>query len=117
MVFDSGQLNNKIDMTLLKRAVDEKLIDLEALEQTIEMNERKKYLAMHNRKIFLGSDGFWHTEFDDKSKKSGRKSCKAKERKALEAKIVKFYKDRIHEPTFDDVFEAWINKKFVIAKF
>ena len=96
---------------MLNYAFENGIIDINTLQMQIEMNERKKYLEMHKNKVWQGSNGYYYTKVEDKSKKDGRRTIKKKTVQELEDEIVNHYRNTESEPTIDDVFKKWLEQK------
>lgn len=78
------------------------------------MNERKKYLEQHEYKIWQGKDGGWYTYLPDIEKKRilKRKSTY----KGVEDAVVEYYKGQENNPTVNEVFQEWNDRKLEIGK-
>jgi integrase len=98
---------------LLCYALENGIIDMEAIQKQFTMNERKKYLEMHNEhyKTWLGSDGQYYTYLPDDTKKEKRKKVKRNSSKDLDDAIISYYKSKENEPLVGAVFQAWITEK------
>ena len=96
---------------MLQYAIESGIIDINTLQTQIEMNERKKYLEMHQNKVWKGSNGYYYTKVEDRSKKDGRRMIKKKTFQEMEDEIVEHYKSLENEPTIEYVFQNWIEKK------
>ena len=96
---------------ILNYALSNGIIDITHIQQQIEMNEREKYLKMHENKVWQASDGKWKTYLLDDMACDGRRMIKAKDRKALDDKIIKHYKALENEPYIDMVFDEWNNQR------
>ena len=96
---------------ILNYALSNGIIDITHIQQQIEMNEREKYLKMHENKVWQASDGKWKTHLPDDMACDGRRMIKAKDRKALDDKIIKYYKALENEPYIDMVFNEWNNQR------
>ena len=99
------------DKEILNYALSNGIIDITHIQQQIEMNEREKYLKMHENKVWQASDGKWKTHLPDNMACDGRRMIKAKDRKALDDKIIKHYKALENEPYIDMVFNEWNNQR------
>ena len=93
---------------MLNFALESGMIDLDTIQMQIEMNERKKYLEMHNYKVWQGKNGYWYTKTDEIG---GKKLRKRKTKKEIEDLIVSLYKEKVTEPTVNDVFWLWVTEK------
>lgn len=97
-----------LESEILKKALEDGIIDLPTIIKQVEMKERKKYLNAHKSKIWE-SCGYWFTYLP---KEEGSRLVKRKSREALEDVIVDFYKaDKSVEPYINDVFYMWLSKK------
>ena len=83
------------------------IADIEAIR---EMEERKRLLKQHNHKIWE-KGGKYYTYLPDSTKGRGVRLCKRNTEDALEDAIVNFYKDYREEPTIEDVFNEWNDKR------
>ena len=99
------------DSDLLKFAVENGIIDMKAVQEQINMNERKKYLDGHKFRKWKGSGGKYYTYLPDKTSESGRKLLKRSTLESLEDGIVDYYKEHENQPTFHEVFDAWVEQK------
>lgn len=96
---------------LLRRAVENGMIDLYSVQQAMEKKERENYLAQHMCKVWQGSNGLWYTYLPDEKSKKGRKQVKKTTESKVHDAIVDYYKSKKEEPTIDSVFYGWINQK------
>lgn len=96
---------------LLKYAVENGILDLPNIKEQINMNERKKYLEKHTNNIWQGSDGKYYTYLPDETKPKKRVLCKRKTREEIEDAIIAFWKEREENPTVEEVFKEWNNRK------
>lgn len=96
---------------MLQFALENGIIDIDTIQTQIEMNERKKYLNLHKNEIWKGKDGKYRTYLIDEEAKSGRRQVVRKTKKEIENVIIKFYKSKNPEPTVEDIFLKWINRK------
>ena len=92
---------------ILKFAVENGIIDVDAIRKQIDMNERQKLLAKHTYEIWKGKkNNKWYTYLPDKEK--GRVQKERSTRKEIEDCIVEFYKDDLY---LQDVYFQWISNK------
>lgn len=76
----------------------------------IEEMKRKELLAMHDISIWQGKDGRWRTYIRDKT--TGKRKMIAKStRKGIEDVLCDYYRDMVNDPSVEDVFADWIEKK------
>ena len=94
---------------LLKYAIESGMLDLSYVQEKIEMNKRKELLEKHPYKIWEGKNGKWYTYIPDEEK--GRVQKERKSKSAIENFIVEFWKEKLDNPTIEQVFEEWILKK------
>lgn len=93
---------------ILKKALEDGILNIDTIQAEVKMNERKKYLEMHKGKIWQSTDKKWYTYV---TSASGKKLIKRKTKDELDDAIINFYKETINEPTLQDVFEWWISEK------
>jgi hypothetical protein len=96
---------------MLNFALESGMIDIDTIQMQIEMNERKKYLEMHKYEVFLGTDGNYHTSLPDDTKKNKRRAVKRKTKESIEDAIVEHYKSSENEPSLEQLFYMWVEKK------
>ena len=101
--------DNKRDVLLY--ALENGMIDIDAIQQDIELNKRKKYLEKHTTGIWQGKNGSYYTYLPDEKAKNGRKLVKKTSRKSVEDVIVDYYKAMETEPYIGDVFRAWAGER------
>lgn len=99
---------------LLQFALDNGMIDLDTIQKQIEMNERKKYLEMHPFSIWEDKQGTWHTYLPDKEK--GRIHKKRKTEKEIQNIVIDYWKCESDNPTIDDVFNEWNDRRLELQK-
>lgn len=96
------------DKQILNFALENGIIDLGTIQKQIEMNERKKYLNMHDSDIWLASDGRYKTYIFHQGQ---RRIVAKKDRKSVEDAVIEHYKSVESEPTLNDTFYLWANRK------
>ena len=99
------------DRELLLYALDNGMIDIDAIQQNILLNKRKKYLEKHTAGIWQGKNGCYYTYLPDEKAKNGRKLVKKTSMKAVEDAIVDCYKAMETEPYIGSVFHSWIDER------
>lgn len=99
---------------LLKYAMAEGIIDLSSVRKQLEMAKREEYLAKHEYKIWQGNDGKWRTYIPDKEKT--RRLVKKSTRRDIEDVIIAYYKQEIENPTIDEVFTEWNDRRLALKK-
>jgi len=97
------------DEKLLRYLADNGIIDLSDACVLYEMDKRKEILKNHGSKIWQGKNGRWYTYL--LNERGERKQVTRKTRKALEDVIVSYAKEQAENPTLDDIFREWIEKK------
>lgn len=75
------------------------------------MNKRKELLKKHVYAISQGKDGKCRTYLPDKDNKSGRKMIKRNTQESLEDVIVSYWKAEEENPTVEDIFVEWADRK------
>lgn len=99
------------DKELLQYAIDNGIINTDAICQQIQLNERKRYLDQHEWKIWQGTDGKFYTYVLDPKSVRGRKLIKRKDRSSLEDELVHIYKQIDEEPYIGEVYHGWLDRK------
>jgi len=98
-----------LDTELLKKAIEDGIVDLPTLQLQIEMNERKKYLEKHEFRVWQGKDGHWYTYLPDGTKE--RRLIRKTKKSSVEDAIIEYYRTEEYNPTVEDVFEQCISEK------
>lgn len=82
--------------------------DLENLEARIEVQKREQLLSQHNYSIWQGRNGSWYTKLpvDDKLK-----LIRKKDKLSIEEIIINFYKEKLENPTINELFFQWLNER------
>lgn len=86
------------------------IIDIRQLQADIERMKRKEYLDSHPYSIYE-SKGIWYTYVATPDAKAKRRKIKRRSREALEDELVRIYKERVDEPTFQECFKRWSQEK------
>lgn len=98
----------------LKYLVEHGIIDLSHVKQQIEMDKRQKLLANHPYAIWYGARNYWYTNVLNPEHK--RVQIKRRTREQLEKAIVDHYIAAEEDPTFDDVFYDWNERRLALGK-
>ena len=99
---------------MLQFIFDNGMIDESTIQEKMEMNERKKFLEKHPYKIWEGKDGKWYTYLPCEGNK--RKQIKRKTEKDLKEVVIDFWKEELENPTVDEVFQEWNDRKLELKK-
>ena len=99
---------------ILKYAIEHGMINVSCIEEQINMNKRKELLEKHPYKIWKGSDGKYHTYLPDEDKK--RVPRKRNTQKEIEDLIVEFWKEKQENPTVEEVFNEWNDRRVRLKK-
>lgn len=102
------------DRELLKYALEHDMIDMSYVQEQINMSKRKELLEKHPYKIWNGKDGKWYTYLPDDEK--GRLLKKRSSEKDIEDIVIDYWKKQIENPTFEDVFNEWNNRRLELKK-
>lgn len=78
------------------------------------MNRRKELLKKHPYKIWQGTDGYWNTYLPDR--KRGRIRKKKRTQRDIEDLVIEYYKAEEENPTLEEVFLEWINRRVELGK-
>lgn len=98
---------------LLKYAIDNGMIDLSYVQEQIEMSKRKELLEKHPYKIWEGKDGKWYTYLPDRE---GRKLKKRTTQKSIEDEVIEYWKTKLENPTIEEVFHEWNDRRLELKK-
>lgn len=98
----------------MKYAIENGMIDVSYIQKIIEMNKRKELLEKHGNKIWQGKDGKWYTYLPDEEK--GRVLKKRNTREEIEDVIVSYWKEQMENPTIEEVFEEWNDRRLELKK-
>ena len=99
---------------LLKYALEHGMINMSDVQEQVEMNKREEILRKHPYSIWLGKDGNWHTYLPDKEK--GRIPRKRSTKKELEQLVIGYWKERLDNPTVDEIFDIWNTERYEKGK-
>lgn len=102
------------DDELLNNALSRGIINVEELETRIHDMEKQEALKKHKYEIYQNNKGKWLTNFPDKEKGRIRKERNTKEE--IEELVYEFYKDAEENPTIDEVFKEWNDRKLSLGK-
>lgn len=99
---------------LLQFAVSNGMLDIENVERMLDMEKRNNYIKKHTQKTWQSKDGYWRTYL--LYGKKGRTLIKKKTREALDEAIIEFYKALEENPTVEDVFTEWNDRRLALGK-
>jgi integrase len=99
---------------LLQLAIEHGKITKEELSAYVEMKEKAKYLQMHKYTLWEGQNGRWYTYLPTPD--GGRRLIKKSTKNKIEAEIVAYWRGEIENPTIDEVFEEWNNRRLELKK-
>lgn len=102
------------DAELLKYAVEHGMIDTALVQEKVEMQKRKEILEKHPYKVYQGNDGKWYTYFPDDEK--GRVKKKRNTKDDIEDLIFDYWKEKLENPTVEEVFTEWIDNKIQLKE-
>lgn len=86
------------------------IISLESIEELIKMREKQLYLEKHNNKIWQGKNKKWYTYVGD------RKLIKRTSLVDLENAICEYYYNIEENPSFEELFYIWLDRKVKIGE-
>lgn len=103
------------EQELLKYAIESGMIDLQHLQAEIDMKERKQYLNQHPYSIWQGkNDNKFYTYLPDDKKK--RILVKRNTEEAIQDIIVDYWKEQELNPTLQEVFDEWNDRRLELKK-
>jgi len=103
-----------LDPTILNFALQNGIINVDAVRQCYEMNERKKFLEMHPYSIWEGKDGKWRTYLPDDIE--GRKLKKKTTQSGIEQLVIDYWKSKEQKITIESVFNEWNDRRLECQK-
>ena len=90
-------------------ATESGIIDYNSLQARLEEMRKKELLKMHQFKVWETGSGKFKTYLPDEEK--GRVLIQAQSREKIEQRIIEFYRIEVEDPSVDQVFKKWIEKK------
>ena len=87
------------------------LLDMPKIMQDVEQKKLEACLEQHKYAIWINKKGDYCTYLPDSTKKYKRRLIKRKSRERLLQTVSEFYEEQKSNPTVDEVFEEWIEKK------
>lgn len=98
----------------LQYLVEHGMIDLSQIRQDIEVEKGKRYLENHPFRIWYGARDYWYSYLPDNRK--GRTQIKRKSKTDLEKLIIDYWKEADRNPTFDDLFDEWNDRRLQLGQ-
>ena len=92
------------------------MINFSDVQNSMEEMKRNQLLEKHPYKIWEGNDGKWRTYLPDDSKKDGRRMIKRNNLKDVENAVIKYVKIQTENPTVEDVFHEWNDRRAELGK-
>lgn len=99
---------------LLQYALEHDMIDMSYVQEQVNMIKRKELLEKHPYKIWQGKDDKWYTYLPDEEK--GRLLKKRKTEKEIEDIIIEYWKKQLENPTIEEVFNEWNDRRLELKK-
>lgn len=99
---------------VLKFGIENGMIDLSRIQDQMEMSRRNDLLKEHPYKVWQGKNEKWYTYLPDKE--NGRKLIKKATREAVEDTIVAYWKADMENPTIEEVFTEWNDRRLELKK-
>lgn len=93
----------------MRYAIEHDMIDMAYMQEKVKMSQRNELLKCHKNKIWQGKDGRWYTRFTDEL--GNRLLRSRKTRAELEDLICTLEKKKMDNPTVEECFELWIQRK------
>lgn len=101
---------------ILNFAVAQGIIDIKDMQMQIDMIERKELLSKHPYKIWHGKNDLWYTYVPDEEKSQRRALRKRKTKKEIEDVVVNYWKEKMENPTIDEVFREWNTRRVKLGQ-
>lgn len=89
------------------------MIDIGDVQNSMETMKKEELLKKHPYKIWQGKDGKWYTYIPDGE---GRKLKKRTTKKAIEDDVVEYLKEEMENPTIEEVFHEWNDRRLELNK-
>lgn len=89
------------------------MVNISDVQNSIEAMKREEVLKKHPYKIWEGKDGKWYTYLPDGE---GRKLKKRTTQKAIENEVIQYLKSEIVNPTIEEVFHEWNDRRLELKK-
>lgn len=102
------------DAELLKYAIENGMLDTALVQERIEMQRRKELLEKHPYSVYQGTDNKWYTYLPDEERGRIRKKRNSKEE--IENVVIKYWKEKLDNPTVENVFLEWVNNKLELKE-
>lgn len=95
--------------------IDGGMIDASQVHDYADMMRKKKYLDMHPYKIsYIESIKKWYTYLPDDEK--GRVQRKRNTREEIEDIVIKYWEEKLENPTVKEVFDEWNDRRVRLKK-
>lgn len=107
-------MKNRNSDEILQYIASSGMLDIGNVERAIDMQKNKEYLSKHTQKIWQGKDAFWRTYLP--YGKNGRTLIKRKSENSLHNEIISFYRNLEENPTIEDVFSEWNDRRLSLGK-
>lgn len=99
---------------LLKYALENGMIDLQHIQKELIMKKNNELLAKHQYSIWQGKDGKYYTYLPHETK--GRILKKRNTQKEIEQIVIDYQKQQLEDPTIEEVFDEWNDRKLELKK-
>lgn len=98
---------------ILRFIINNGMVNISDVQNSIEAMKREEVLKKHPYKIWEGKDGKWYTYLPDGE---GRKLKKRTTQKAIENEVIQYLKSEIVNPTIEEVFHEWNDRRLELKK-
>lgn len=112
--FEVRGTDNLTQQEILKFICDNDIINVSHIHDQIIMNKRSELLKKHPFKIWEGKNGKWYTYLPDDKK--GRIQISRVNKDDLDDIIVDYWKEELENPTIEDVFNEWNDRRLQLKK-
>lgn len=89
------------------------MVNISDVQNGIEAMKREEVFKKHPYKIWEGKDGKWYTYLPDGE---GRKLKKRTTQKAIENDVIEYWKAKQENPTIEEVFHEWNDRRLELKK-
>lgn len=99
---------------ILRFIINNGIVNISDVQNSIEAMKKKELLEKHPYKIWEGKDGKWRTYLQEKN--GERRMIKRNSLEAIENTIIDYIKKDIENPTVEEVFHEWNDRRAELNK-
>lgn len=111
-----GDIINTDTFEALQYAINAGIINLADVQEKAEEMKKQELLEMNPWEIYQGADKSWYVYLPDSNKADGRRRVKRKNKKDLENLVVDYWREKTENPTIEEIFNEWNDRRFELGK-